>query len=91
MTFLKVPKVFVYGCLGPNAMAIFTGRMLDIVGKREQASYDQMLTWSDSLIWFSYTWIEDFIKVATIIRAAKIQCWISCNVQPFRLASWRQS
>ena len=50
MTFLKVPKVFVYGCLGPNAMAIFTGRMLGIVGKRDQASYDQMLTQSDSLI-----------------------------------------
>ena len=68
-----------------NAVVIFTSRMLGIVGEQEQVSYDQILI-SNGFVDALYIWIEDLMKVATITRAAKVQCWISYSVQPFTLA-----
>ena len=60
-----------------------TSRVLSIVGKRERGS----CILNDMHVHGQ----EDLMKVATLARATKVQCWItSCNVQLFRLASCRQ-
>ena len=69
-----------------------TSRMLSIVGEQEQARCNnQILMWNE-LYMGTIEMYMDRRSVVTLARAAKEQCWIaSCSVQPFRLASWRES